>query len=330
MLKLKKESPDNFEKEMIYIIFIILLVFAELLYFRIADHFNIIDKPNERSSHTSVTLRGGGILFWVGVLFYFLMSGWHYPWFFAGLTLVAAISFADDVKLQSPIVRLVLQFIGLLLMSIQWQLFDFSWIIVVLVIVVSVGVLNAFNFMDGINGITGGYSLAVLASLWYVNNYVTAFVDNNLIYLVFLALLVFNFFNFRIKAKCFAGDVGAVSIAFILIFILGMLIIKTGDLSYIAFLLVYGVDSVLTIVHRILLKENITEPHRMHLYQLLSNELKVPQLLVSTIYAVLQLLISFGFIMFYSVSLWYLVIVAVLLTVVYLIIKRKYFHLHRS
>lgn len=315
---------------MIYIIFIILLVFAELLYFRIADHFNIIDKPNERSSHTSVTLRGGGVLFWVGVLFYFLMSGWHYPWFFAGLTLVAAISFADDVKLQSPIVRLVLQFIGLLLMSIQWQLFDFSWIIVVLVIVVSVGVLNAFNFMDGINGITGGYSLAVLASLWYVNNYVTAFVDNNLIYLVFLALLVFNFFNFRIKAKCFAGDVGAVSIAFILIFILGMLIIKTGDLSYIAFLLVYGVDSVLTIVHRILLKENITEPHRMHLYQLLSNELKVPQLLVSTIYAVLQLLISFGFIMFYSVSLWYLVIVAVLLTVVYLIIKRKYFHLHRS
>ena len=315
---------------MIYLIILILLFAAELLYFRIADHFNIIDNPNERSSHSSVTLRGGGILFWVGVLFYFLMSGWHYPWFFAGLTLVAAISFADDVKLQSPIVRLVLQFIGLLLMSIQWQLFDFSWIIVVLVIVVSVGVLNAFNFMDGINGITGGYSLAVLASLWYVNNYVTAFVDNNLIYLVFLALLVFNFFNFRIKAKCFAGDVGAVSIAFILIFILGMLIIKTGDLSYIAFLLVYGVDSVLTIVHRILLKENITEPHRMHLYQLLSNELKVPQLLVSTIYAVLQLLISFGFIMFYSVSLWYLVIVAVLLTVVYLIIKRKYFHLHRS
>ena len=316
---------------MIYILIIILLLFAaELLYFRIADHFNIIDNPNERSSHSSVTLRGGGILFWVGVLFYFLMNGWHYPWFFAGLTLVAAISFADDVKLQSPIVRLVLQFIGLLLMSIQWQLFDFSWIVVVLVIVVSVGVLNAFNFMDGINGITGGYSLAVLASLWYVNNYVTAFVDNNLIYLVFLALLVFNFFNFRIKAKCFAGDVGAVSIAFILIFILGMLIIKTGDLSYIAFLLVYGVDSVLTIVHRILLKENITEPHRMHLYQLLSNELKVPQLLVSTIYAVLQLLISFGFIMFYSVSLWYLVIVAVLLTVVYLIIKRKYFHLHRS
>lgn len=157
-----------------------------------------------------------------------------------------------------------------------------------LALIVGVGVMNAFNFMDGINGITGGYSMAVLVSLWYVNNYQIFFVDNDLIYIVFIALLVFNFFNFRIKAKCFSGDVGAVSIAFILIFILGMLIIKT-DLSYIAFLLVYGVDSVLTIVHRILLKENITEPHRMHLYQLLSNELKVPQLLVSTIYAVLQL-----------------------------------------
>ena len=315
---------------MIYLLLFVLLFALQLLYFRIANKLNIIDKPNERSSHSRVTLRGGGIVFWISVLIYFVMSGFANPWFFAGLTLISVISFADDITPQSPKLRLVVQFVALMLMCVQWQLFDYSWFFVVLALIVGVGVMNAFNFMDGINGITGGYSLAVLASLWYVNNYVTAFVDNNLIYLVFLALLVFNFFNFRIKAKCFAGDVGAVSIAFILIFILGMLIIKTGDLSYIAFLLVYGVDSVLTIVHRILLKENITEPHRMHLYQLLSNELKVPQLLVSTIYAVLQLLISFGFIMFYSVSLWYLVIVAVLLTVVYLIIKRKYFHLHRS
>ena len=315
---------------MIYFLIVLLFFVAELLYFRIADHFNIIDKPNERSSHSSVTLRGGGILFWFGVLFYFLISGWQYPWFFAGLTLVAVISFADDVKFQSPIARLILQFIGLLLMCVQWQLFDFSWIIVALLVVISVGVLNAFNFMDGINGMIGVYSTAVLASLWYVNNYVTVYVDNKLIYLVFLALLVFNFFNFRIKAKCFAGDVGAITIAFILIFMLGMLMIKTGDLSYITFLLVYGVDAVLTIVHRILLKENITQPHRMHLYQLLSNEMKVPQLLVSTIYAVLQLLISLGLIVFHSVSLWYLVVAAALLTVVYVIIIRKYFHLHRS
>ena len=313
-----------------YIIILLLLFVAELLYFRMADKFNIIDKPNERSSHSRVTLRGGGIVFWISVLMYFVISGFANPWFFAGLTLISAISFADDITPQSPKLRLMVQFVALMLMCVQWQLFDYSWFFVVLALIVGVGVMNAFNFMDGINGITGGYSMAVLVSLWYVNNYQIFFVDNDLIYIVFIALLVFNFFNFRIKAKCFAGDVGAVSAAFILIFMLGLLIVKTGDFSYIAFLLVYGVDSVLTIIHRILLKENITEPHRKHLYQLLSNEMKVPQLLVSTIYAVLQLLISFGFIVFHSVSLWYLVTAAALLTVVYVIIKRKYFHLHRS
>ena len=315
---------------MIYLLLFTLLFALQLLYFRIANKLNIIDKPNERSSHSRITLRGGGIVFWISVLIYFVMSGFANPWFFAGLTLISAISFADDITPQSPKLRLVVQFVALLLMCMQWQLFDYSWFFVVLALIVGVGVMNAFNFMDGINGITGGYSMAVLVSLWYVNNYQIFFVDNDLIYIVFIALLVFNFFNFRIKAKCFAGDVGAVSAAFILIFMLGLLIVKTGDFSYIAFLLVYGVDSVLTIIHRILLKENITEPHRKHLYQLLSNEMKVPQLLVSSIYAVLQLLISFGFIVFHSVSLWYLVTAAALLTVVYVIIKRKYFHLHRS
>ena len=315
---------------MIYLLLFTLLFALQLLYFRIANKLNIIDKPNERSSHSRITLRGGGIVFWISVLMYFVMSGFANPWFFAGLTLISAISFADDITPQSPKLRLVVQFVALMLMCMQWQLFDYSWFFVVLALIVGVGVMNAFNFMDGINGITGGYSMAVLVSLWYVNNYQIFFVDNDLIYIVFIALLVFNFFNFRIKAKCFAGDVGAVSAAFILIFMLGLLIVKTGDFSYIAFLLVYGVDSVLTIIHRILLKENITEPHRKHLYQLLSNEMKVPQLLVSSIYAVLQLLISFGFIVFHSVSLWYLVTAAALLTVVYVIIKRKYFHLHRS
>ena len=315
---------------MIYLLLFTLLFALQLLYFRIANKLNIIDKPNERSSHSRVTLRGGGIVFWISVLMYFVISGFANPWFFAGLTLISAISFADDITPQSPKLRLVVQFVALMLMCMQWQLFDYSWFFVVLALIVGVGVMNAFNFMDGINGITGGYSMAVLVSLWYVNNYQIFFVDNDLIYIVFIALLVFNFFNFRIKAKCFAGDVGAVSAAFILIFMLGLLIVKTGDFSYIAFLLVYGVDSVLTIIHRILLKENITEPHRKHLYQLLSNEMKVPQLLVSSIYAVLQLLISFGFIVFHSVSLWYLVTAAALLTVVYVIIKRKYFHLHRS
>lgn len=315
---------------MIYLLLFIILFALQLLYFRIANKLNIIDKPNERSSHSRITLRGGGIVFWISVLIYFVMSGFANPWFFAGLTLISAISFADDITPQSPKLRLVVQFVALMLMCVQWQLFDYSWFFVVLALIVGVGVMNAFNFMDGINGITGGYSMAVVGSFWYINNFEQAFVDNDLIYLVLMSLLVFNFFNFRKKAKCFAGDVGAISIAFIIVFLLGLLIVKTRDFSYIALLLVYGVDSVLTIMHRIILKENITQPHRKHLYQLLANELKFPHLLVSSVYAVLQLWIVYGLMMFREVSYWYLLVVAVMLSIVYVIVKRKYFHLHKK
>ena len=66
---------------MYYLIILVLLFLAELFYFRIADKCNIIDKPNERSSHTRITLRGGGIIFYFGVLAYFLTSHFEYPWF---------------------------------------------------------------------------------------------------------------------------------------------------------------------------------------------------------------------------------------------------------
>ena len=136
--------------------------------------------------------------------------------------------------------------------------------------------------MDGINGITGGYSLVILAALAYVNKEVVTFVEADFIYTVICSVLVFCFFNFRKKAKCFAGDVGSVSIAFILLFLIGRLIIETEDFSWIVLLSVYGVDSVLTIIHRLMLHENIGLPHRKHLYQIMANELKIPHVMVSS------------------------------------------------
>ena len=64
-----------------YILIFVLLLIAELVYFRIADRFNIIDKPNERSSHTSVVLRGGGIIFLIGMWVWSAFYGFQYPWF---------------------------------------------------------------------------------------------------------------------------------------------------------------------------------------------------------------------------------------------------------
>ena len=314
---------------MIYIITILLLFVAELLYFRIADKFNIIDKPNERSSHSQVTLRGGGVIFYFGVVIYFIYYQFTYPWFFAGLTLITLISFLDDVRSIPSLIRLIIQFVATGLMFYQWQLFAMPWYLWVGTLVVCTGIINAYNFMDGINGITGGYSLVIAGALWYVNEKIVSFADEKLIIILILSLLVFNFFNFRKKAKCFAGDVGATSVAFILIFLIGQLIIKTDDFSYLVLLAVYGVDAVLTIIHRIRLKEPLMEAHRKHMYQIMANELKIPHIVVSLIYMAVQAVIIGGYFLASNHYLYFAVVIVVLMAV-YLVFMKKYFHLHKA
>lgn len=315
---------------MILSIVFLLLVASELLYFRLANRFGIIDKPNERSSHQRIMLRGGGIIFLFGVWFYAAFYGLQYPWFLMGLTLIAGVSFADDVHSVLNRIRIVVHFASMLLMFHQLGLLTpEQWRIVVPAWIVCTGIINAYNFMDGINGITGGYSIAVLLPLAAVNA-VTEFVDPAMIAVTLLSVLVFCFFNFRTRAKCFAGDVGSVSIAFVLLFLLGGLMLKTGQLWYLVFLVVYGVDSVLTICHRLFLHENIFKPHRKHAYQLLANELRVPHVVVSAFYMALQLVISFGAI-WLSVDKWfYFATVTVVLVFAYILFKRKYYPLHEA
>ena len=315
---------------MYYIIVLVLLFVAELFYFKIANKFNIIDKPNERSSHTKVTLRGGGIIFYSGALAYFLSNQWEYPWFMLALTLITFISFVDDIRSTSQGLRLVFHFVAMVLMFYQWGLFSLScwWIIIALI--VCTGIINAYNFMDGINGITGGYSLVILSALAYINAEIATFVEPALINTVLCSVLVFCFFNFRKKAKCFAGDVGSVSIAFILLFLIGKLIIKTEDFSWIILLSVYGVDSVLTIIHRLMLHENIGLPHRKHMYQLMANELKMPHVVVSLIYMAVQAIVIVGYIMCLNYGYWYLSGTILLLGLLYICFMNKYFGLHQS
>ena len=313
---------------MYYIIILVLLFVAELFYFRVADKFNIIDKPNERSSHSRITLRGGGIIFYFGALAYFLSNHWEYPWFMLALTLITFISFVDDVRSTSQGLRLVFHFTAMALMFYQWGLFSLSWWWIIIALIICTGIINAYNFMDGINGITGGYSLVILGALAYINSEIATFVEPALINTVLCAVLVFCFFNFRKKAKCFAGDVGSVSIAFILLFLIGKLIIKTEDFSWIILLSVYGVDSVLTIIHRLMLHENIGLPHRKHMYQLMANELKIPHVGVSLIYMGAQALVILGYFCFVRYGYWYLLGIIVLLSGIYVLFMRRYFHLH--
>lgn len=314
----------------IYIIILVLLFMVELFYFKIADIYNIIDKPNLRSSHALVTLRGGGIIFLISVWIWVIFFGMTYLWFVLGLTVIAGISFMDDIHSIPNRIRLVIQFVAMVLMFQDFGILNLeSWWMVVIALILCVGIINAYNFMDGINGITGGYSLAVLLPLIYLNSELN-FIENSFLVVVLMGVLIFNFFNFRKKAKCFAGDVGSVGIAFIILFALGRLILLTGNFTYILLLAIYGVDSVLTIVHRIMLHENIGEAHRKHVYQLMANELKIPHVVVSLIYMCLQLEVSFGLILL-PVNHWgYFVLVVVGLCVIYVLFKKKYYHLHEE
>src|SRR5690606_3335190 len=274
------------------------------------------------SSHTNITLRGGGVIFYVGALLYFVWSGFQYPWFFLGLTMMTLVSFADDVLTLSNKIRLLFHFTSVLLMAYELQIFDYPWYYLLIAFVFIVGVINAYNFMDGINGITAGYSLSVGALLLFVNQEIP-FIDKDLLLFSMLGVLVFAFFNFSKRAKCFAGDVGSVSIAFILLFCLVALILYTNNYIYILFLTVYGINAVLTIIRRILRKENIFEAHRSHLYQFLGNEAGVNKLFISFIYTVLQL--GVGYLVIYfstkesSSQLIFSLALLALLSVLYLI-----------
>lgn len=320
-----------------YIVIFVLLFALELIYFKIADHYNIIDKPNNRSSHTTITLRGGGIIFYFGALIWWLHCDFTNPFFFIGLSVISIISFIDDIHSLTPKFRLSLQLLSILLMVFQLLkdnsiLENDNYLIITVIIIFSLfittGAINVFNFMDGINGITGGYSLIVLLSLIYPYFQINDKDVIQLLYISIIAVIVFCFFNFRKKAKCFAGDVGSVSIAFILFFLIGKLIFITKDFSWLTLVVVYGVDGVMTIFHRILLHENLSQPHRKHAYQIMANELKIPHIIVSLIYMTIQTIIN----IIYSIYPTYLsmIMCILILCLSYLFFMKKYYHLHSN
>ena len=277
---------------MLQLLYFPVLALLILLYFRLAVQFKIIDKPNQRSSHSRITIRGAGIIFPIAILLQALFSGFQYPLFTSGLLLISIVSFYDDLKPISNKIRLIIHLLAVTLLFMQAGLLVYSVWIIIPVYIVVIGTINAYNFMDGINGITGAYSLITILSLYFINETHLAFVINEWLIIVAISLLVFNFFNFRKKAKCFAGDVGSVSMAFIIIFFVLLLILKAQDIKYIGLLLFYGLDSVSTLIFRLIRRENIFEAHRSHFYQYLANVKGWPHLRVVTLYLLAQLIVN--------------------------------------
>lgn len=269
-----------------------LLVFLSFAYLKIANRFNIIDKPNNRSSHKTPTIRGGGILFYLGILIYFVVSGFQYPYFFTGVTLIAIISFIDDIITLSSSFRLPFQFLTIGLCILQLGLDIDFWLLIPLLIV-GVGFINIYNFMDGINGITGFYSIITLLTLLFINVNENV-VGNNLLIYTLMSLVVFGFYNFRVKARMFAGDIGSISIAVMLFFVIVLFIVALEAPVFILLVVVYGADTLMTMLYRkLFLKEKVTEAHRHHVYQKLVDIKKMPHIKVSLVYTIIQIVVNF-------------------------------------
>jgi UDP-N-acetylmuramyl pentapeptide phosphotransferase/UDP-N-acetylglucosamine-1-phosphate transferase len=309
---------------MIYFALAVLLVCIEIVYFKIADRYNIIDKPNERSSHTAITLRGGGVIFPIALSIAYFLG--YVSWEIAlAVLIVAIVSFVDDITPLSQLPRFVSHVIAVGLVFYDLQLFSESLWLLPIVFVLLIGWINAFNFMDGINGITVLYALTAIVSFSFLS-----INESSLPILITMGLscLVFGMFNLRKKAKTFAGDVGSISMAVFLGYFMIKTILETGQLGYILFFSVYGIDAIITIVIRLKNKENIFQPHRSHLYQYMANEMGYSHVLVSFIYAGVQLLIN-GLVVYMvmkgNLSYFFILSTLLILMLIYLWTRRLVF-----
>jgi UDP-GlcNAc:undecaprenyl-phosphate GlcNAc-1-phosphate transferase len=284
------------------VIFLIALVsffLLEMLYFQIANRFHIIDKPNQRSSHTAITIRGGGIIFplaTIAGIFIFQPSLYVIA---IAVFLIGTISFLDDVLTLNNKLRIGVHLLSVMLLLTQIFINQAkevsvlnnpgSYTLILIAIILVIGIINAYNFMDGINGITVCYSLVTLLTIWYVQRTENVILLSVEVWILMTSsLLVFAFFNFRKKAKTFAGDVGSISIALLICYLIGLLIFYTNDWKWLLLLGVYGLDTVATITCRIIRRENILDAHRSHFYQYLANERKWSHLTISLGYGFTQ------------------------------------------
>lgn len=311
-----------------YVGIAIMLLAFEFVYLQIARRLKIVDLPHHQSSHKGWVIRGGGIIFYAAFLLWSISHGFKWGGGLLGLTILAGVSFLDDVRGVSPTIRLICQFVAVLVMINYSGLLNNLYHVILILAIACVGAVNIYNFMDGINGMIGGYSLVVSLALLYVNKYMVHFAPESLLVYVTMSVVVFCFFNFRRRAKCFAGDVGSLSMGFIMVYFVLVVALRGHSMSWMAMLIVYLVDGGMTLFHRVLLRENLMKPHKKHAYQIMANELKMPHLVVSGIYMGLQAVCCVWY--FAYPGYLTLFLETGILVTMYLVFMKKYYYLHEK
>jgi UDP-N-acetylmuramyl pentapeptide phosphotransferase/UDP-N-acetylglucosamine-1-phosphate transferase len=261
-----------------------------------AGVLRLVDVPNERSSHRAVTPKGGGVGIAGGFLVASVMAGLSAHMWLPLLVMAGLALLGDWIEL-SPKVRLPAQlFLGGLMvigigqvsppgmLSVSLGLF---WVVFI------VGTANFYNFMDGINGIaglTGGVGFGLLGLyLELAGAEASAIIVAEAVALACLGFLPFN----MPKARVFMGDVGSILLGAAFAGLIYMESRTVLDfLCMVSFLFPFYADELTTMVVRLRDGENLTQPHRRHIYQLLANQKGIPHWQISVGYSLAQVLVG--------------------------------------
>jgi UDP-N-acetylmuramyl pentapeptide phosphotransferase/UDP-N-acetylglucosamine-1-phosphate transferase len=172
-----------------------------------------------------------------------------------------------------------------------------SPIVLLFALIFGVGMLNAYNFMDGINGMLLLHVLVVLGTLMSINmgwmgveRHHVPFIDNNILGIAFFTALLLSFVNVRNRALGFIGDVGALGFAFVILYALYQLFAQTQNYTYFIFIGLFGIDTGSTIAVKLWRGESVVKPHRDFLFKRMTHLYKWKHLNVSLPYALVQLL----------------------------------------
>lgn len=236
---------------------------------RYALRRRLLDAPGVRRSHAVATPRGGGAAIVVAVLPVFAWMTWQdagrWPLAVAcaaGLAMVAGIGWLDDHRPLSPWLRLTVHVVaaGMLAASLLWLGNPLWW--AACMFALAVGLVNVWNFMDGINGIaTTQAMLVALAAPWLGLPWILPLV-------VLVACCGFLPFNFP-RARIFLGDVGSGSLGWLVACLFAWLPGSSLDAALLLMLPLsaFLVDATLTLLSRMLRRERWWTAHVQHVYQ---------------------------------------------------------------
>ena len=243
----------------------------------IAQKKSLIDIPNERSSHTIPTPRGGGlaiaITWFVGITYMSYKGYIQNNLYFALISgiLLSIISFLDDIYnlksfprfiVQCAVAAIALYFIGgLKAIDLGFFIIENLYLLNLIAFIGIIWFINLFNFIDGIDGYAASESVFICVSIFF-------FVSDNVLLLLAIAVLGFLPWNWD-TAKIFMGDIGSTLLGFS-ICVLFIYFHNTGQFSIVNSLILsslFWFDATFTLFKRFINKEKLGQAHKKHAYQ---------------------------------------------------------------